>query len=110
LSTDNTTTPALPPQLAELLKGNEAARQACREALQAAFQAGQGAGWTQGYAEGRAVTAAYIHASGCTLNHPGGEPCEVQLHGAGSPEVLLRPGQPWTALIDPAPHREEPPQ
>jgi post-segregation antitoxin (ccd killing protein) len=67
----------MPPELAELLRDNEQARRACTAALQAAFQAGQDVGWTKGYGEGRAVTAALAHRSGCNLNHPAGEPCEV---------------------------------
>jgi post-segregation antitoxin (ccd killing protein) len=77
----------MPPELAELLRDNEQARRACQAALQAAFQAGQDVGWAKGYGEGRAVTAALAHRSGCNLNHPAGEPCEVP-SDVGLPPLL----------------------
>lgn len=67
----------LPPELANLMRDNEQVRRACADALKAAYQAGRDLGWTQGYTEGRAVTSALAHRSGCNLNHPAGEPCEV---------------------------------
>lgn len=77
MSEPSTEPPPLPVELAELLRGNDQVRHACQAALRAAFQAGHDAGWAKGYTEGRAVTSALAHRSGCNLNHPAGEPCEV---------------------------------